>query len=119
MDVLIQPNLDYSKCKGPQESFRIIGSSNDRKREFSDIFGKARILSVLPEFATSTRVFREEIRVSVKKLKKMGSFGLWPHRLLCFAGLRTQKIKSDLYCNPLYTCNNIDNNNENLRLNVN
>ena len=77
---------------------------------FSDIFGKAQILSVLPEFATSTRVFREEIRVSVKTLKKTGSFGLWPHRLLCFAGLRTQKRKSDLYCNPLYTCNNIDNN---------
>ena len=41
----IQSNLDYSKCQGPHESFRIIGSSNDRKREFSDIFGKARILS--------------------------------------------------------------------------
>ena len=37
---LLQSNLDYSKRKGPQESFRIIGSSNDRKREFSDIFGK-------------------------------------------------------------------------------
>ena len=38
----VQSNLDYSKCQGPHESFRIIGSSNDRKREFSDIFGKAR-----------------------------------------------------------------------------
>ena len=38
----IQSNLDYSKCQGPHESFGIIGSSNDRKREFSDIFGKAR-----------------------------------------------------------------------------
>ena len=58
----IQSNLDYSKCQGPQESFRIIGSSNDRKREFLDIFGKGRMLSknviVLPEFATSTHVFR-------------------------------------------------------------
>ena len=42
VDNKIQSNLDYSKCQGPQESFRIIGSSNDRKREFSDIFGKAR-----------------------------------------------------------------------------
>ena len=41
----VQSNLDYSKCQGPQESYRIIGSSNDRKREFWDIFGKARILS--------------------------------------------------------------------------
>ena len=41
----LQSNLDYSKCQGPQESFRIIGSSNDRKREFSDIFGKARMLA--------------------------------------------------------------------------
>ena len=58
---LLQSNLDYSKCQGPQESFRKIGSSNDRKREFSDIFGKARMLSknviVLPEVATSTHVF--------------------------------------------------------------
>ena len=68
---------------------------------------------VLPEFATSTRVFNEVIRASVKALKKMSSFGLRPHRLLCFAGLRTQKRKSDLYCNQLYTCNNIDNNSEN------
>ena len=42
---IIQSNLNYSKCQGPQESFRIIGSSNDRKREFSDIFGKDQILS--------------------------------------------------------------------------
>ena len=39
--IQVQSNLDYSKCQGPQESFRIIGSSNDRKREFSDIFGKS------------------------------------------------------------------------------
>ena len=73
----IQSNLDYSKYQGPQESFRIIGSSNDRKQEFSDIFGKARMLSknviVLPEFATSTHVFREVIGTSAKALKKMSS----------------------------------------------
>ena len=40
----IQSNLDYSKCQGPQESFRIISSSNDGNRDFSDIFGKARML---------------------------------------------------------------------------
>ena len=32
----IQSNLDYSKCQGPQESFRIIGSSNDQNRKFSE-----------------------------------------------------------------------------------
>ena len=73
----IQSNLDYSKCQGPQESFRIIGSSNDRKQEFSDIFGKARMLSkniiVLPEFATSIHVFRDVIGTSAKALKKMSS----------------------------------------------
>ena len=42
---IIQSNLDYSKCQRPQESFRIIGSSNDRNQEFSDIFGKTRMLS--------------------------------------------------------------------------
>ena len=57
----IQSNLDYSKCHGPQECFRIIGSSNDRKREFSDIFGKARTFH-RPEFATSTPVFREVVK---------------------------------------------------------
>ena len=41
----IQSNLDYSKCQGPQKSFRIIGSSNDLNREFSDIFGKTWMLS--------------------------------------------------------------------------
>ena len=41
----LQSNLDYSKCQGPQESFRIIGSSNDRNWKFSDIFGKAQMLS--------------------------------------------------------------------------
>ena len=68
---------------------------------------------VLPEFVTSTCVFREVIGASVKALKKMSSLGLWPRILLCFAGLRMQKRKSDLYCHPLYTCNNIHNNNEN------
>ena len=67
----------------------------------SDIFGKARVLSwnvvALPELSTSTRVFREVIGASVKALKRMSSLGLWPNRLLCFAGLRTQKRKSDLY----------------------
>ena len=41
----IQSNLDYSKCLGPQEFFRIIGSSNDQNREFLDIFRKAWMLS--------------------------------------------------------------------------
>ena len=41
----VQSNLDYSKRQGPQESFRIIGSSNDRNRKISDFFGKARMLS--------------------------------------------------------------------------
>ena len=75
--LILQSNLDYSKCQGPQESFRIIGSLNDPKRELLDIFGKARMLSknviVLPEFATSTHVFREVIGTSVKELKKMSS----------------------------------------------
>ena len=70
---MLQSNLDYSKCQGPQESFRIIGSSNDRNQEFWDIFGKARML-FLPEFATATRVFSEVIGTSVKALKKMSSF---------------------------------------------
>ena len=74
-NLLIQSNLDYSKRQGPQESFRIIGSSNDRKREFSDILGQARMLSknviVMSEFATSTHVFREVIGTSAKALKKM------------------------------------------------
>ena len=54
----------------------------------------------LPEFATSTHVFREVIGTSAKALKKMRSLeDVAAHRLLCFSGLRTQKIKrrSDLY----------------------
>ena len=68
----LQLNLDYSKCQGPQESFRIIGSSNDRNREFSDIFGKLGCFHRTSLFASLT-VFREAIRTSVKALKKMSS----------------------------------------------
>ena len=39
-NIYIQSNLDYSKCQGPHESFRIIGSSN-QNREFSGIFRKS------------------------------------------------------------------------------
>ena len=77
MKLRLQSNLYYSNCQGLQESFRIIGSSNDRKREFLDILGKARMLSknviVLPEFATSTHFFCEVIGISAKALKKMSS----------------------------------------------
>ena len=37
----VQSNLDYSKCQGPQESFRIIGSSNDPNQEFFRYFRKS------------------------------------------------------------------------------
>ena len=67
----IQSNLDYSKCQGPQESFRIIDSSNDRNREFSDIFGKLGCFHRSSLFTSLTGVFREAIRTSVKALKKM------------------------------------------------
>ena len=57
IDILqIQSNLDYSKCQGPHESFRIIGSSNDRKREFSDIFGKARTFHRTSLFCQSSQL---------------------------------------------------------------
>ena len=52
----VQSNLDYSKCQGPHESFRIIGSSNDRKREFSDIFGKARTFHRTSSFCQSSHI---------------------------------------------------------------
>ena len=71
--IQIQSNLDYSKCQGPQESFRIIGSSNDRKREFSDIFGTARTFHRTSLFCQSSQlqlVF-SVIGTSVKALKKM------------------------------------------------
>ena len=41
----IQSNLDYSKCQGPPDFLRIIGSSNFRNWYFSEMFGS--ILSVL------------------------------------------------------------------------
>ena len=52
----IQSNLDYSKCQGPHESFRIIGSSNDRRQEFSDIFGKARTFHRTSLFCQSSHL---------------------------------------------------------------
>ena len=40
--VCIQSNLDYSKCQGPPDFLRIIGSSNFRNRYFSAMFGSFR-----------------------------------------------------------------------------
>ena len=40
--VYIQSNLDYSKCQGPPDFLRIIGSSNFRNRYFSEMFGSFR-----------------------------------------------------------------------------
>ena len=69
----IQSNLDYSKCQGPHEFFRIIGSSNDRKREFSDIFGRARTFHRTSLFCQSSQLQLELyiIGTSVNALKKM------------------------------------------------
>ena len=66
--LILQSNLDYSKCQGPQESFPIISSSNDRNRGVSGYFRKSSDV-----FATSAHVNREVIRKSVKALKKMSS----------------------------------------------
>ena len=105
--LILQTNLDYSKFQGPQESFRIIGSSNDRKREFSDIFGKARMLSknviVLPEFATSTHVFREVIGTSAKALKKMSSLEVVASSslMLCRSKNAENFKKRHIACRPL------------------
>ena len=52
----VQSNLDYSKCHGPQESFRIIVSSNDKKREIGDIFGKARTFHGTSLFCQSSQL---------------------------------------------------------------
>ena len=73
---LIQSNLDYSKCQGPQESFRKIGSSNDRKREFLDIFEKALTFHRTSLFCQS-RVFRDRnICQSIKENELLGGCGL-------------------------------------------
>ena len=39
---IIQSNLDYSKCQGPPDFLRIIGSSNFRNRYISEMFGSFR-----------------------------------------------------------------------------
>ena len=41
-DILVQSNLDYSKCQGPPDFLRIIGCSNFRNRYFSEMFGSFR-----------------------------------------------------------------------------
>ena len=38
----VQSNLDYSKCQGPPDFLRIIGSSNFRNRYFLEMFGSFR-----------------------------------------------------------------------------
>ena len=39
IELNIQSNLDYSKCQGPPDFLRIIGTSNFRNRYFSEMFG--------------------------------------------------------------------------------
>ena len=116
----IQSNLDYSKCQGPHESFRIIGSSNDRKQEFSDIFGKARTFHRTSLFCQSshppsTRVFREVIniiRTSVKALKKMSFLEVVvsSSRMLCRSKNAEKKenpIFIDIYCMYIHVTTSI------------
>ena len=40
--IIIQSNLDDSKCQGPPDFLRIIGSSNFQNRYFSAMFGSFR-----------------------------------------------------------------------------
>ena len=40
--IQIQSNLDYSKCQGPPDFLRIIGSSNFQNRYFLEMFGRFR-----------------------------------------------------------------------------
>ena len=96
MHSLIQSNVDYSKCQGPQDSFRIIGSSNDRKREFQML---SKNVIVLPEFATSTHVFREVIGTSAKALKKMSSLEVVASLSLMLCRSKNVEIKRkyDIY----------------------
>ena len=68
----IQSNLDYSKCQGPQESFRIIGSWNDRNWEFRILSGKQGCFHRTSLFCQCLQcVFREVIGTSVNALTKM------------------------------------------------
>ena len=70
---MVQSNLDYSKCQGPQESFRIIGSSNDRKREFSELgpFIEHHCFNRVRNFNSCFPWSNYIIRTSVKAWKKM------------------------------------------------
>ena len=42
----VQSNLDYSKCQGPPDFLRIIGSSNFQNRYFSEMFGSFRLVLI-------------------------------------------------------------------------
>ena len=70
-DSTVKPRL--FEVPGTAGILRIIGSSNDRNREFSDIFGKLGCFHRTSLFTSLTGVFREAIRTSVKALKKISS----------------------------------------------
>ena len=42
----VQSNRDYSKCQGPPDFLRIMGSSNFRNRYFSEMFGSFRLVLI-------------------------------------------------------------------------
>ena len=108
---ILQSNLDYSKCQGPQESFRIIRSF----RIFSEKLECFHRTSLFcQKFANSTRVYREvtwNISQRFKENELLGGCGLIVS-YACRSKNAEKKIRAYIFIS-------IDNNNENKGLNVN
>ena len=70
----LQSNLDYSKCQGPPDFLRIIGSSNFRNRYFSEMFGSFRLVlifdcvSIKMESKVSYHTFENKAKQSYMNL---------------------------------------------------
>ena len=92
-DFVIQSNLDNSKCQGSQEFLRIIGSSNFRNRQFSDMFGYFYLMSLYDDYCNLISALWVSNGNICQSIKENALPEGCSHRLLRLTCLRKQEEK--------------------------
>ena len=91
--IYIQSNLDNSKCQGSQEFLRIIGSSNFRNRQFSDMFGYFYSMSLYDDYCNLISALWVSNGNICQSIKENALPEGCSHRLLRLTCLRKQEKK--------------------------
>ena len=89
----VQSNLDNSKCQGSQEFLRIIGSSNFRNRQFSDMFGYFYSMSLYDDYCNLISALWVSNGNICQSIKENALPEGCSHRLLRLTCLRKQEKK--------------------------